>query len=164
MSKVILGNHMATFAARSEQDKIRKFYCDVLGGKAVVTNDTVDRFQLGDTHFCYLYQDTAADEGGFLKSTYLELKSDNVEHMREKIVAFGVNKLDVPDPHLYFQAPGGQVFRLVGIGEDLSMYEQSESENPALDRGGGPGARMRGPDPQGRGCQSATLPPRPESG
>jgi hypothetical protein len=31
--------------------------------------------------------------------------------------------LDIPDPHLYFQAPGGQCFRLVGINEDLSFYE-----------------------------------------
>jgi hypothetical protein len=29
----------------------------------------------------------------------------------------------VPDPHLYFQAPGGQCLRLVGIHEDLSFYE-----------------------------------------
>jgi hypothetical protein len=32
-------------------------------------------------------------------------------------------KLDIPDPHLYFQAPGGQVLRLAGINEDLSFYE-----------------------------------------
>jgi len=32
----------------------------------------------------------------------------------------------VPDPHLYFQAPGGQVLRLVGIDEDLSGYEGTE--------------------------------------
>jgi uncharacterized protein YndB with AHSA1/START domain len=34
-----------------------------------------------------------------------------------------VTKLDIPDPHLYFQAPGGQVLWLVGIDEDLSFYE-----------------------------------------
>ena len=27
------------------------------------------------------------------------------------------------DPHLYFQTPGGQCLRLVGIDEDLSFYE-----------------------------------------
>jgi hypothetical protein len=43
--------------------------------------------------------------------------------MKKRIVSFGVKVLDVPDPHLYFQAPGGQVFRLVGIGEDLSAFE-----------------------------------------
>jgi hypothetical protein len=46
--------------------------------------------------------------------------------MRQRIVGFGVRVLEVPDPHLYFQAPGGQVFRLVGINEDLSQYEGTE--------------------------------------
>ena len=35
MTKVILGNHTAVFAARSEQDRIRTFYCDVLGAAAL---------------------------------------------------------------------------------------------------------------------------------
>jgi hypothetical protein len=43
--------------------------------------------------------------------------------MTRKILDFGVRKLDMPDPHLYFQAPGGQVLRLVGINEGLSKYE-----------------------------------------
>ncbi|MGB9112288.1 MAG: hypothetical protein WCF24_06135 [Acidimicrobiales bacterium] len=30
----------------------------------------------------------------------------------------------VVKPGVYFQAPGGQVFRLVGIDEDLSQYER----------------------------------------
>ena len=34
-----------------------------------------------------------------------------------------VRKLEVPYSHLYFQAPGGQCRRLVGIDEDLSFYE-----------------------------------------
>ncbi len=65
-------------------------------------------------------------ESGFLQAIYLELKACDVEELRQRIVAFGVRVLDVPDPHLYFQAPGGQVFRLVGIDEDLSKYEGTE--------------------------------------
>jgi catechol 2,3-dioxygenase-like lactoylglutathione lyase family enzyme len=118
------------FAVRSEQDRIRKFYRDVLGCKVRVTNDEVDRFQLDDSHFCFVYQSTALDESDFLKATYLELKTDRPEEMKQKILAFGVKKLDVPDAHLYFQAPGGQVFRLVGINEDLSVYEGSSSSRP----------------------------------
>lgn len=38
-----------------------------------------------------------------------------------------VRKLELPDPHLYFQAPGGQCLRLVGIDEDLSFYEGTGS-------------------------------------
>ena len=82
----------------------------------------------GNFYIAFLYEDegVALDESEFLKAIYLELKSDNVEEMRQKIVAFGVRVLEVPDPHLYFQAPGGQVMRLVGINEDLSRYEGTE--------------------------------------
>ena len=130
MAKVILGNHTAVFAARSEQDRIRRFYCDVLGCTVRMQNDEVDRFQLDDVHFCFLWQGTPLDESEFLKAMYLELKTDSTEEMKKKILTFGVKKLDVPDPHLYFQAPGGQVFRLVGINEDLSKYEGSPSSRP----------------------------------
>jgi catechol 2,3-dioxygenase-like lactoylglutathione lyase family enzyme len=130
MAKVIFGNHTAVFVARSEQDRIRKFYCDVLGCTVRVKTDEVDRFQLDDLHFCFVYQRTALDENDFLKAIHLELKTDNTEEMKQKILAFGVKQLDVPDPHLYFQVPGGQVFRLVAINEDLSPYEGSPSSRP----------------------------------
>jgi len=135
MPKVILGNHTAVFAARSEQDRIRKFYCDVLGCKARMKSDEVDRYQLDDVHFCFVWQSTALDKSDFLKAIYLELKTDNIEEIKQKILAFGVKKLDVPDLHLYFQAPGGQVFRLVGINEDLSLYEGSPSSRPGSSAG-----------------------------
>jgi hypothetical protein len=54
--------------------------------------------------------------------------------MRRKILDSGlVRKLEVPDPHLYFQAPGGQCLRLVGIDEDLSFYEGA-GEGPNVGR------------------------------
>ena len=130
MAKVIVGNHTAVFAARSEQGRIRRFYCDILGCEVRVKTDEVDRFQLDDVHFCFVYQNTRLDESAFLKAIYLELKTDNTEEMKQTILAFGVKKLAVPDPHLYFQAPGGQVFKLVGINEDLSLYEGSPSSRP----------------------------------
>lgn len=130
MTDVSLGNHTAVFAAKSDQGRIREFYCGVLGCLVRVASDDVDRFQLADTHFCFVYQDAALSEDDFLKSTYLELKSANVAQTREKILRFGVRQLDLPDSHLYFQAPGGQVFRVVGLDEDLSIYEGSMVTSP----------------------------------
>src|SRR5258708_8854378 len=130
MAKVIFGNHTAVFAARSEQDRIRKFYCNVLGCKVRVKTDEVDRFQLDDLHFCFVYQSTALDENDFLKAIHLELKTDNTEEMKQKILAFGVKKLDVPDPHLYFQAPGGQVFPPVHFTAHSTPHEASPSSTP----------------------------------
>ena len=130
MAKVILGNHAAVRVPRAEKDRIRRFYRDVLGCEIIREGDQKDDFRLGGDllHRVPLRQDDGAvlAEDAFLKAIYLELKSDDVEELRQKIVAFGVNVLDVPDPHLYFQAPGGQVLRLVGIDEDLSRYEGTE--------------------------------------
>jgi catechol 2,3-dioxygenase-like lactoylglutathione lyase family enzyme len=129
MPQVIFGNHSAIRVPRTERDRIRKFYRDVLGAEIMREGEQKDDVRLGDGFYiAFLYEDegVALDESGFMKAIYLELKTDNVEEMRQKIMAFGVRVLDVPDPHLYFQAPGGQVLRLVGIDEDLSRYEGTE--------------------------------------
>ncbi len=138
MAKVIFGNHSAVRVRRTERDKIRKFYCDVLGCIITRELDDKDDLRMGDSFYtAFLYgsggqevdkgvtyaAEDALSDDDFLKAIFLELKADDVEEMRRKIVDFGVKVLEVPDPHLYFQAPGGQVFRLVGINEDLSKYE-----------------------------------------
>jgi catechol 2,3-dioxygenase-like lactoylglutathione lyase family enzyme len=129
MAKVIFGNHSAVRVPRAEKDRIRKFYRDVLGCEITREGDQKDDVRMGDNFYiAFLYEDegVALDESDFLKAIYLELKADNVEETRQKIVGFGVKVLEVPDPHLYFQAPGGQVLRLVGINEDLSRYKGTE--------------------------------------
>lgn len=133
MAKVILGNHMAVFAARSEQGRIREFYCSVLGCKPRVQNEQVDRYQLGDAHFFFVWQSAVLDESHFLKAVYLELRTDNTEEMIRRILAFGVRKLEnMGDGPLYFQAPGGQVFKLVDINADSSEHEASADVNPGV--------------------------------
>jgi catechol 2,3-dioxygenase-like lactoylglutathione lyase family enzyme len=131
MAKINVGNHSAVRVRRSDRDKIRAFYRDVLGASMTGESDFADDFRIGDgfyVAFCYgavpgTPTENALDDGDFAKAIYLELKADNVEEMRKAIVASGVKVFDVPDPHLYFQAPGGQVWRLVGADEDLSKYE-----------------------------------------
>ena len=126
MAKVIFGNHSSVIVPIKDRDNIRKFYCDVLGGTITKTEDERDFVHLGENFIAFLYGDVA-DESGFSRAAramWLEIKSDNVEEMSKKILESGlVRKLDIPDPHLYFQAPGGQCWRLVRIDEDLSFYE-----------------------------------------
>jgi catechol 2,3-dioxygenase-like lactoylglutathione lyase family enzyme len=127
MAQVIFGSHAAVLVPRRDRDDIRKFYCDVLGAKIAKADPERDFVCLGgDFYIAFLYGDVP-DASDFLRSMrgiWLEIKSDNVEEMRQRITGSGlVRKLEVPDPHLYFQAPGGQCLRLVGIDEDLSFYE-----------------------------------------
>ena len=138
MAKTVFGNHSSVVVPRQDRDSIRKFYCDVLGGKITKADPERDFLRLGeDFYIAFLYGEVP-DESEFLRtarSVWLEIKSDNVEEMTRKILDFGVRKLAIPDPHLYFQAPGGQVLRLVGIHEDLSFYEGAgEGPDVALQR------------------------------
>ncbi|HEY4108042.1 VOC family protein [Puia sp.] len=126
MEKVIFGNHASVIVPINDRAAIRKFYCDVLGARITKEDTEKDVFCLsGNCYLAFLYGDVR-DESEFLRtarSMWLEIKTDNVEEMTRKILGSGVRKLELPDPHLYFQAPGGQCWRLVGIDEDLSFYE-----------------------------------------
>src|SRR5216684_3852415 len=127
MANVIFGNHSSVLVPRQDRDSIRKFYCDVLGGKIMKEDPERDFIRLGDDFYiAFLYGDVA-DESAFLRSfraIWLEIKSDNVEELTRRILDSGVvRKLEVPDPHFYFQATGGQCIRLIGLDEDLSFYE-----------------------------------------
>lgn len=127
MAKVIFGNHSSVIVPVQDRESIRRFYCDVLGGTLTKAQPERDFVRLGDDFYiAFLYGDVP-DESEFLRSAravWLELKSDNVEETSQKILKSGlVRKLDIPDPHLYFQAPGGQCLRVAGTDEDLSFYE-----------------------------------------
>jgi hypothetical protein len=127
MAKVTFGNHSSVLVPRQDRDRIRSFYCDVLGGEITQAEPERDFVRLGgDFYIAFLYGDVT-DESEFLRSArsvWLEIKSGDVQKTRQEILDSGlVRKLEIPDPHLYFQAPGGQCLRLVGTDEDLSFYE-----------------------------------------
>ena len=127
MAKVIFGNHSSVLVPRKDRENINQFYAEVLGGKLMQADPDRDFIRLGDNFFIAFLYGNVEDAGELHRSAraiWLELKSDNVAETRQKILDSGlVDQLEIPDPHLYFQAPGGQCLRLVGIDEDLSFYE-----------------------------------------
>jgi hypothetical protein len=111
MAKVIFGNHSSVIVPRQDRDSIRKFYCDVLGGKITRADPERDFVRLGeDFYIGFLYGDVP-DESEFLRtarSVWLEIKSDNIEEMSRKILESGlVRKLDIPDPPPLLSSPRG---------------------------------------------------------
>jgi catechol 2,3-dioxygenase-like lactoylglutathione lyase family enzyme len=144
MAKVIIGNASAITVPRKDRDSIRKFYCDVLGGKVVKEDNEKDILRLeGDFYIVFRYDDVP-DESEFLRSPralWLQIKSDNVEEFTRKILEFGATKLDLPSglpmsvPYLYFQAPGGQCFQLLPTDEDQAYYKGSgKGQNIAMEK------------------------------
>jgi hypothetical protein len=127
MTKVIFGNHSAVIVPRQDRDNICRFYREVLGGKITKAESDRDFLRLGEDYYIVFLYGDVPDESEFLRSArsiWLEIKSDDVNETTRKILESGlVRKLEMPDRHFYFQAPGGQCFKLVGIDEDLSIYE-----------------------------------------
>jgi len=123
---VSIGTHSRLKALASEQNLIRQFYRDVLGCTITKSSERADYFCMGNGFFiAVLYVTEVLSKEQARDSIWLELRTGDVESVRRRILQFGVDELDSPDKdHLYFQAPGGQVFRLVGSTEDLSRFER----------------------------------------
>jgi catechol 2,3-dioxygenase-like lactoylglutathione lyase family enzyme len=99
MAKVIIGNASAISVPRQDRDSIRRFYCDVLGGKIAKEDTEKDILRLEEEFYLLFRYGDVPDESEFLRSPrslWLQIKSDNVEGMTRKILDFGASKIDLP--------------------------------------------------------------------
>jgi hypothetical protein len=89
MAKVIFGNHSSVIVPRQDRDSIRNFYRGLLGGEITKAEDDRDFLRLGENFYIVFMYGDVPDESEFLRtarSVWLEIKSDNVEEMRRKIL------------------------------------------------------------------------------
>jgi catechol 2,3-dioxygenase-like lactoylglutathione lyase family enzyme len=110
------GNHLKMQLSPGVRERARAFYGDVLGCRTHPSPAAdLDLFEFANGIFLGIYYDAAQalPEADLLKATWLEIKSDDVPALRRKLLDFGVRPVDYSDKtRFYFQAPGGQVFRL----------------------------------------------------
>jgi len=115
MFKLSFGNHIRLTAAVSSREKIKKFYGEILGCQIKPHPDKpTDIVQFPDGVFMGInYEKDFLSENQALQGAWLELKTDDPAGMKEKLLNFGVREIEYPDKsNFYFQAPGGQVYRL----------------------------------------------------
>lgn len=125
MPSVAIGNHAKLTARTIDRTRIRKFYHEVLGCEITKRTDALDFFRFdADFYVAVIYDNAVLAEDEQTKSVWLELKADDPAALTQRIREFGVRELDTWEKdRLYFQAPGGQVFRVAGKNEDLSRFE-----------------------------------------
>ena len=126
MAQVSIGNHSKIVARHADQERIRAFYRGVLGCTLTKESKDVDYIRFQPNFFvAVLYQEEVTGSEALLQSIWLELRTDEPGRLCQQIIEFGVTEIEIPGAeHLYFQAPGGQMFRVVKNGEDLSRFEQ----------------------------------------
>ena len=121
--RVSLGANSKMVVLRSERTRIQTFYRDVLGC-TVDVKPTADLVWLrSDFYLGIVYEDSALSKDDMLKSVWLELRTDEPDRLKDAVLEFGLTELEHEDnDHFYFQAPGGQVFRIVGTFENMELY------------------------------------------
>ena len=122
--KPALSNRVHLFAAKETRDAFASFATDVLGLSAVVSGDAPGldepvlayRFSNGAwLSIEFTLEDSAkAPRNG----AWLELVADDAPALRQRVLDVGLALVDYGgNDHHYFEAPGGQVFRIVSPEE-----------------------------------------------
>ncbi len=123
MTNVSLGANSKISVLASERERIQKFYRDVLECKVDIKPQADLIWLRPDFYLGVVYEDSALSVSDMLKSIWLELRTDRAEELKQKILKFGLKEIEYQDKeHFYFQAPGGQVFRLANNTEDMNLY------------------------------------------
>jgi hypothetical protein len=120
-----LGNHLKMHLAKGERERARRFYSEVLGGRALNAPPypDLDLYELDDGTIVGLFfkeDSEVLSAAESEKATWLEIKTSDPAQLQTKLEEFGVEKVDFPDPdRFYFRAPGGQVFRVAPLDGGL---------------------------------------------
>jgi hypothetical protein len=125
---VTIGNHLKMTVASALRARSREFYSGLLGLKSIPSPaDNLDLYEFpGGFVLGLFFSDNPAEllaEHDYLKATWLELKVDDLTQWKERLLRFGVTEIEYDDPsrfaepypRFFFQAPGGQVFRLAPL-------------------------------------------------
>jgi hypothetical protein len=115
-----IGNHYKFQTARTERSRVREFYRDLLGCQMREgPMPHVDMFQFeGGAYVGIFFEepDAVLTPENFLKAAWMELKTKDPAALEKQVRAFGVKAIDYADKtRFYFQAPGGQVFRVAPL-------------------------------------------------
>jgi catechol 2,3-dioxygenase-like lactoylglutathione lyase family enzyme len=121
---VQIGNHLKTTVPHALRSRTRDFYADLLGLKRLDSpREDLDLYEFDGGFVLGLFFADPADapsDADMLKGTWLEIKVDDPAAWTARLKAFGVREVEFPDPtRFFFQAPGGQVFRVAPLDGGL---------------------------------------------
>ena len=116
--EIIIGNHLKMNLPHHLRERALRFYTDILGCRklADVPYPNLDLYEFRGEFVLGLFFCDEADtlsEKEQLKATWMEIKTDYPDALKQPLIDFGVHEVEFEDKsRFYFQAPGGQVFRV----------------------------------------------------
>jgi hypothetical protein len=117
---VEIGNHLKMNVPRDLRARTRDFYGSLLGCKSMASpSPDLDLYEFDGGFVLGLFfvvTSNCLSEAEYLKGAWMELKVDDPATWTERLIAFGVKPVEYPDAtRFFFEAPGGQVFRLAAL-------------------------------------------------
>jgi hypothetical protein len=117
---VQIGNHAKLTLPHSLRERFRQFYGEVCGCKFLGSpRPDLDLFEFAGGFVVGAYftdESKTLPEAEQKKAIWLELKVPDPKAFEAKVEAFGIERMHYDDQKLfYFQAPGGQVFRIAPL-------------------------------------------------
>jgi hypothetical protein len=124
MESVRVGNHLKMTVPERLRSQAREFYATVLGCRPLDSpRPDLDLYEFSGGFVLGLFFTSDAEtlsEAEHLKATWMELKVEDPAALKTQLLAFGVREVEYPDPtRFFFQAPGGQVFRVAPLDGEL---------------------------------------------
>ena len=106
--------------AAALRQRTRDFYGGLLKCKPIISPlPDLDLYEFDGGFVLGLFfgdPSTCLTDEEHLRATWMELKVDDPAVWKNRLLAFGVREVDYPDPtRFFFQAPGGQVFRVAPL-------------------------------------------------
>ncbi len=118
---ISLINRVHTFARPTSREKLTEFFTTILGCEVLVIREGpgVPRPVIAFTFpnggsLSVEFPEDALDEKQARRGAYLELKTDDPLKLQKTILEAGLPSVEeyTSNNYFYFQAPGGQVFRI----------------------------------------------------
>jgi catechol 2,3-dioxygenase-like lactoylglutathione lyase family enzyme len=121
----VIGNHLKMHLTTDLRERASQFYTEILGCRKLADQPypDLDLYEFQDGFVLGLFFCDRVDtlsESEHLKATWMEIKTENPEVLKQRLIEFGVREVEFEDKsRFYFQAPGGQVFRLAPMDGGL---------------------------------------------
>lgn len=123
--KAVIGNHLKMHLPHYLRKRTAQFYIEILGCRRIADKPypDVDLYEFPDGFVigCFYYDEIdTLRENDYLMATWMEIKTDNPAALKERLIEFGAREVEFEDKsRFYFQASGGQVFRVAPMDGGL---------------------------------------------
>jgi len=116
-----LGNRVHLFAHSSEKERLNRLFAETLGLTVMSipapgADEPVLLYRFGNgASISVEFTQDVPHSGATRSGAWLELVVDDPETVMKKVLEAGMERMHfIGNDHFYFQAPGGQVFRITG--------------------------------------------------